>query len=80
MQMTALKAHRYGNRQQLRRPGEVYEVRPGDVRLVKAMGWARATPAVAAEPVAPARHDLVTLTAEQKPKRAYRRRDMTAEA
>jgi hypothetical protein len=80
MQMTALKAHRYGNKQQMRRPGDVYEVRPGDVRLVKAMGWARETPAVAVAPATPARHDLVTLTAEAKPKRAYRRRDMTAEA
>lgn len=78
MQMQALKAHRYGTQ---RRAGDTYEVRAADVRLVKALGWAReATAAEAEAPAQPARYDMATIKAEAKPKRAYRRRDMTAEA
>lgn len=78
--MQALKAHRYGTQ---RRAGDTYEVRAADVRLVKALGWAREATAAEAEaeaPAQPARYDMATIKAEAKPKRAYRRRDMTAEA
>lgn len=78
MQMTTLKAHRYGGKQN--RPGDLIEVRSSDVRLVRAMGWAKDAPTSDPDaPAVPARHDLATVTAA-KPKRAYRRRDMTAEA
>ncbi len=77
MQMTTLKANRYGNRQNL--PGDVIEVRSDRVRLLRALGWAKETPKSPAEPDGPPQPEVSTVTAA-KPKRAYRRRDMTAEA
>lgn len=77
MQMTTLKAHRYANKQ--RKPGEDYEVRASDVRLLRALGWVKPKAPEPEPPAEPPRHDLGTLTAADRPKRAYRRRDMTAE-
>jgi len=86
MQMTALKAHRYGPRQY--RPGDEYEAKQTDVRLIKALGWAKETPPRPATP--PAERPRLRMAAiaasapetaaAEKPKRSYRRRDLSAEA
>ena len=70
MQMLALKAHRYGNAE--RRPGEQFEVRRADVRLMKALGWQTEAAPAEAPPAAP--------PAAPKAKRSYTRKIVKAEA
>lgn len=70
MQMLALKAHRYGNAE--RRPGEQFEVRRADVRLMKALGWQTEAAPNEAPPAAP--------PAAPKAKRSYTRKIVKAEA
>lgn len=91
MQMTTLKAHRYGNRQY--KPGEDHEVKATDVRLLRALGWVKPKAPDPTPPAEPPRLDLRDLktSAEkraERPKRTepakrggtYRRRDLTADS
>lgn len=79
MQMTTLKAHRYANRQY--KAGDEYEAKATDVRLIKALGWAKETPPNPAPPADPPRLTLAALAADEtKPRRTYRRRDLSAES
>lgn len=73
MQMLALKAHRYGNVQ--RRPGDQFEVRASDVRLMKALGYQTEAQQLAAPP------PVKTAANASKPKRStYTRKVVKAEA
>jgi len=77
MQMTTLKAHRYGKQRTI---GEKYEAKSEHVRLIKALGWAKETPPEPAPPAEPPRMTLAALAADEtKPRRTYRRRDLSAE-
>lgn len=110
MKMIAKKRNQYGGR--LRSPGEEFDVRGGDVRLVEALGWAtraptparvtasttsQPTPAVEDTAAVVEARDMTAVEADEphddeapnddqetatqnadRPKRAYRRRDMTA--
>lgn len=67
MQVTATKQFQYGGK--TRKPGDTFQMSADDARLMVGFGKVRAAEMKAASPE----------TDEQKPRRAYRRRDMVAE-
>lgn len=87
IKMTALRKHPFGTGE--REMGEEYEATPDESAILIALGWAKKTPAKAAEKPL---EKLEKLPAEKKPevvkkvveaeasdkKRAYQRRDMKA--
>ncbi len=82
MNLVSIKNHRYAGKK--RKVGDTYQVRnSSDATLMKALGWA--VPEVTEKPSAPVKtvtavKPSVDTTEEPvKPKRAYKRRDMTAE-
>lgn len=72
--LKTLKAHRYGGKPLV--PGDEFEARDRDVRILTALG--RAERVVVAPAVEPEEEDAPEVAGE-KPKRRYKRRDLTAE-